>query len=81
MYYNRCKEELSLQGDYMEDINMTLRKDYGHGLFLKIVVTDVYFQDGDTYFTGNIIEHNDKVWYGIKQYTIVMDENVIVVEV
>lgn len=41
----------------------------------------MYFQDGDTYFTGNIIEHNDKVWYGIKQYTIVMDENVIVVEV
>lgn len=60
---------------------MTLRKDYEHGLFLKIVVTDVYFQDGDTYFTGNIIEHNYPVWDGIKSYTIVMDENVSVLEV
>ena len=60
---------------------MTLRKDYGCGRFLKIVVTDVYFQDGDTYFTGDIIEHNDQVWYGVKSYTIVMDENVSVLEV
>ena len=26
MYYNNCKEELSLQGDYMEDFKMTIVK-------------------------------------------------------
>lgn len=28
---------------------MTLRKDYSHGTYLKLVVTNVYFEDGNTY--------------------------------
>lgn len=60
---------------------MTLRKDYLHGTYLKIVVTNVYFEDGDTYFEGDVIESNDTMFKAFGKYTIVMDENVSVLEV
>lgn len=60
---------------------MTLRKEYSQGTYLKLVVTNVYFEDGDTYFEGDVIESNDPMFYNFKSYTIVMDEFVSVVEV
>lgn len=60
---------------------MTLRKDYSQGTYLKLVVTNVYFEDGDTYFEGDIIESNNKMYKNFGRYTIVMDENVSVLEV
>ena len=60
---------------------MTLRKDYSLGTYLKLVVTNVYFDDGDTYFDGDIIESNDPMFKAFGSYTIVMDENVSVLEV
>lgn len=44
---------------------MTLRKDYSH----------------DTYFEGDVIESNDTMFKKFGSYTIVMDENVSVLEV
>lgn len=60
---------------------MTLRKDYSHGTYLKLVVTNVYFEDGNTYFEGDVIESNDKMFENFRGYTIVMDENVSVLDV
>lgn len=60
---------------------MTLRKDYSQGAYLKLVVTNVYFEDGDTYFEGDVIESNAEFCDSFRKYTIVMDENVSVLEV
>ena len=60
---------------------MTLRKDYVRGRYLKLVVTNVYFEDGDTYFEGDVIESNDQLLKYFGRYTIAMDENVSVLEV
>lgn len=61
---------------------MTLRKDYDDERYVKIVVTDVKYIDNKTYFTGNVIEHSNQLWDGVDdEYTILMDENVTVLEV
>lgn len=60
---------------------MTLRKDYSQGAYLKLVVTNVYFEYGDTYFEGDVIESNVEFCDNFTKYTIVMDENVSVLEV
>ena len=60
---------------------MTLRKDYSRGKYLKLVVTNVYFENGDTYFEGDVIESNAKFFKDFGRYIIVMDENVSVLEV
>lgn len=61
---------------------MTVRKDYESGQYVKLVVTDVKYIDNKVYFIGNVIEHSNQLWDGVDDdYTILMDENVSVLEV
>lgn len=61
---------------------MTVRKDYESGQYVKLVVTDVKYIDNKVYFIGNVIEHSSQLWDGVDEdYTILMDENVSVLEV
>lgn len=61
---------------------MTVRKDYESGQYVKLVVTDVKYIDNKVYFTGDVIEHSNQLWDGVDEdYTILMDENVSVLEV
>ena len=61
---------------------MTVRKDYESGQYVKLVVTDVKYIDNKVYFTGSVIEHSNQLWDGVDEdYTILIDENVSVLEV